>query len=324
MNTKIDKELLFRYFSGLATPLENSGIERWLEQKDNEELFYQFLEEWERANLQYVPDKNRVFSKLKERIDSGTESGVNMKASDWYLKWLGIHRKWWGIAAAIVLVMGGAFFGKDRILYKTYATHFGETMTLVLDDASQVVLNANSRLTVPRWVAYAGDREVWMTGEAFFNVSKKSDGQKFVVHTNNLSVEVLGTRFNVTDRRDATKVVLQEGKVKVMANDHKGESAMLENTGDYAEVQKQNPEVITRRVDESLYTTWQEKRLKFHETPLPEVIQTIEDYYGITIRNSDTTLYDRIYTGTLPNNNLDIILQALTNVYGSEFLKENQ
>src|SRR5690606_38973352 len=150
MNTKIDKDLLFRYFSGLATPLENSGIERWLEQKDNEELFYQFLEEWERSNLQYVPDKNRVFSKLKERIDSGTESGVNMKASGPYLKWLGIHRKWWGIAAAIVLVMGGAFFGKDRILYKTYATHFGETMTLVLDDASQVVLNANSRLKVPR------------------------------------------------------------------------------------------------------------------------------------------------------------------------------
>src|SRR5690606_221357 len=131
------------------------------------------------------------------------------------------------------------------------------------------------------------------------------------------------TRFNVTDRRDATKVVLQEGRVKVTANHKEGEIAMLEKAGDYAEVQVQTPEIITRTVDESLYTTWQEKRLKFKETPLPQVLQTIEDYYGIEIITEDTTLFDRKFSGTLPNNDLDIILQALSNIYGSGFVRSN-
>src|SRR5690606_15995777 len=115
-----------------------------------------------------------------------------------------------------------------------------------------------------------------------------------------------------------TKVVLQEGKVKVISTSKDGEVAMLENTGDFAQVNENSPEIIKKAVDESLYTTWQEKRLKFKETSLKEVLQAIEDYYGVHVVNTDSTLYDRKFSGTLPNNDLNIILQALTNVYGSK------
>lgn len=320
MNTKINKELLFRYFSGLSTPLENSGIERWLERDGNEEVFFLYLEEWERTNAQYLPDKDAFFLKFRGELDRKVKRNHN--PGNWYVTLINVQRKWWGIAAAFLIIICGAVLAKDWILYKNYSTQFGETMTIILDDESQVVLNANTSLKVPRWIGYSEDREVWMTGEAFFKVSKKRNHKKFRVHTDNLSVEVLGTRFNVTDRHQTTKVVLQEGKVKVVSNSDEGSIAMLEKAGDYAEVQNKIPEIITRRVDESLYTTWQEKRLKFNETPLPQVLQTIEDYYGVRVGSNDTILYNRKFSGTLPNNDLDIILQALSNIYGAEFKRE--
>lgn len=323
MSYNIDQELLYRYFSGQTTPLENARIEQWLGLKENEEIFFYHLEQWERRNPQYVPDKNLGFQRFELRLEPEHQY-KNYTLNDLVkLPSIRFNKNWWLIAASLAILILTAFMAGEQLLYKQYITRYGETMTLVLDDGSRVVLNANSSLKVPRWMNFASQREVWMTGEAFFNIESTSDHSKFLVHTNNLNVEVLGTRFNVTDRRNATKVVLQEGKVKVTANHRKGEMALLEETGDYAEVQVHTPQIITRTVDESLYTTWQEKRLKFKETPLPQVLQTIEDYYGIEILTEDTTLYDRKFSGTLPNNDLDIILQALSNIYGSGFLKAN-
>lgn len=322
MNTKVDKELLFRYFSGLTTPLENAGISHWLEMEGNEELFYLYLERWERKNAQYAPDKGRVFMKFGEKLEpkgQSNNSSVKKEQSP------SVQRRWWWLfAASFFILICVAGLAKDRMLYKTYNTGFGETMSLVLDDESKVILNANTQLKVPRWMVFSENREVWMSGEAFFNISRKQDLRKFIVHTKNLNVEVLGTRFNVSDRRDATKVVLQEGRVKVTANGDSEDMAMLEEVGDYVEVKVERPGLVKRSVDTSLYTSWQEKRLKFKETPVPQVLQTIEDYYGVRVGTRDTTLYNRKFSGTLPNNDLEVILQALSNIYGSEFNQLNQ
>lgn len=319
MSTKIDKAILFKYFSGMTTPLENAGISQWLEEDGSEELFYFYLETWERQNPQYLPDKKQVFEKFNGKLESTESISSQQINRSHFQRGMTSNRKWMGVAAAVLLIMGLVIVGREQIFYKNYATQYGETMTLVLSDESRVVLNANTYLKVPRWLRLSKDREVWMNGEAFFTVSKKDDGKKFIVHTNHLDIEVLGTRFNVTDRHEATRVVLQEGKVKVISTSKDGEVAMLENTGDFAQVNENSPEIIKKTVDESLYTTWQEKRLKFRETPLKEVLQTIEDYYGVHVENTDSTLYDRKFSGTLPNNDLNIILQALTNVYGSKF-----
>lgn len=320
MNKEINKEILFKYFSGMTTPLENRRIEYWLEKGNNEEVFYLYLDEWERANAQYIPDRERVFLSFKNKLNF--EDGKNRKVNFWSLNSQSMNKWRWAIAVSVAFVVVVFFLLKDHILYKNYSTEFGETMTLILDDNSQVVLNADTQLKVPRWINYSRDREVWMTGEAFFNVSKKENHRKFLVHTDQLSVEVIGTRFNVTDRHNATKVVLQEGKVRVVANNTDREEAMLDKSGDYAEVNKENDKIITKTVDESLYTIWQEKRLKFENTPLPDVIRTIEDYYGIRVVASDTSLTRRNFSGTLPNNDLQVILEALSNIYSSEFKGE--
>lgn len=99
-------------------------------------------------------------------------------------------------------------------------TAYGKTERITLPDQSVVLLNANSVLSYnDKWTDNK-TREVWLAGEAYFEV-KKSDARgnaKFVVHTDQLSVEVLGTEFNVNNRRGKTQVVLNAGKVRLTSD----------------------------------------------------------------------------------------------------------
>ena len=97
----------------------------------------------------------------------------------------------------------------------TYVTRYGETQTILLPDSSTVLLNANSRLTLS--TDWTDTREVWLEGEAFFRVRKikritspaSAEHVKFIVRTDRLNVEVLGTEFNVRQRSEKTAVLLK-------------------------------------------------------------------------------------------------------------------
>jgi ferric-dicitrate binding protein FerR (iron transport regulator) len=96
-------------------------------------------------------------------------------------------------------------------------TQYAQTREVVLPDGSSAILNANSALRFSNDWAKTHTREVWLEGEAFFEVRKKPEwaNARFTVHTDGLYVEVLGTTFNVNARRGKVKVVLNTGKVKL-------------------------------------------------------------------------------------------------------------
>lgn len=105
------------------------------------------------------------------------------------------------VAAVLALVVGLLWWQQRRV---EYATGYGETQQVILPDGSSVTLNANSMLTY----AASQPRELWLQGEAYFSVQRMEHhreqqeyGKQFVVHTDQLDVEVLGTAFNVNSRR---------------------------------------------------------------------------------------------------------------------------
>ena len=313
----VDKRLLFRYFSGRATVMEQSEIKKWLEQENNYEVFFDTLRTWEISNLQYLPDSNTGYENLQKKIQRLETEGQQDSRLTRSI-WRGM-RIWSMIACVGVLFLVGFLF-RERLLYRTITTTYAETRAIVLNDESKIVLNANSSVRIPRFVDWYQDREVWITGEAFFTVQKKTDRQKFIVHTPELNVEVLGTSFNVNSRNKKTKVVLEKGKVRVVSNiDTHKTLAILEQTGDFVETDGEMSDIITGQVDYSLYTIWQDRMLKFDKTPLSQVLQSINDFYGVVIQCADSTILARNFSGTLPNDNLDIILRSLSNIYSTEF-----
>src|SRR5690625_7935610 len=89
-------------------------------------------------------------------------------------------------------------------------------------------MNRNSTHLVNRNLSRQKLREVFLTGEANFWITKgESEEARFVVHTKDLDVEVLGTRFNVNSRDLETIVYLEEGSVKVERKDRKKEKIYL-------------------------------------------------------------------------------------------------
>lgn len=313
----IDRKQLFKFFAGRATILEQAEIDEWLKEGENYEKFFDALNEWETSNPQYQPSLKtgyQEFQKKIELINEENEDSSPISRSTWN------QSRLWIMIACVLLIFVTGYLVRDRLLYRTVATNFAETHTVVLYEDSKIVLNANSSVKIPRFIQWYRDREVWLNGEAFFRIQKSSDQAKFVVHTDHLDVEVLGTSFNVNSRRQKTKVVLEEGSVRVLSPRDTGTAlALLSESGDYVESDGQRSDVVVGQVDHSLFTAWQDRKLKFDDVLLTEVLQTIDEFYGVIIQCTDTSIMDRSFTGTLPNDNLDIVLRSLSNIYETSF-----
>lgn len=231
-----------------------------------------------------------------------------------YLQW----------AAAALLLISIAFFFTGRSTETIYVTRFGEIKTITLPDSSTVTLNANSSLRYTAHWQTDQTREVWLTGEAFFHVQRKPGWQpaRFVVHSNQLNVEVLGTVFNVNNRRGVVKVVLNSGKVSLQPTDSR-QPAIWMQPKEMVEFTPASQVFTKKNVNPETYSSWRQRKLIFNETPLREVAQVLEDTYGVKVRFSDEPLANRRFTGAVPSRNVDVLLTVLAESFDLRIRREN-
>ncbi len=314
----VTQAILFDYFDGKSSPLQRQLIEEWIKDPDHAEVFYQCLEKWELNKLQFVPDVAEAHGQYLQRVEAEKHSGSPPLPSPPPPARSLVKDRRWLVAACILFMLGGGLFlAKDLILYTTYTADYGHTRSVRLSDGSLVELNANSWLKVRNTWGLAPQREVWLQGEGFFSIARRADHAKFTVHTDQLTVEVLGTKFNVAQRRNRTTVVLSEGKVKLTANAGRRQSILMK-PGDYIELSGLDTTFNRKTVAPEKYTAWKDNELFFENAPLPEVLQKVEDYYGVKIILQDTTAAEKRFTSSLPNNNLDVVLKSIASVYHLE------
>jgi len=224
-------------------------------------------------------------------------------------------------AAAIILLGVVAFWLWFTPAPRTViATAFGEQKTIELPDGSRVQLNANSTLEYQEDWEKASQRQVWLTGEAFFEITKKPEtGQKFQVITADLTVEVLGTVFNVNNREDHTDVFLEEGSIALQLK-HQPEQSKIMQPGEMLSYSSQKRQILANTNDTSanLHTSWKDGVLIFEETPLPTVLEKIEEIYGITFSVSNSISAERTMTGGLPMEEVQVVIPMLEQALGVE------
>ena len=144
-----------------------------------------------------------------------------------------------------------------------------------------------------------------------------------MVHTGKVKVEVVGTRFNVSTRRSATKVVLSSGKVILNIQQdaaHDPEEVMME-PGELVGIVEHRRAIERKRVDPAHYTAWTENKLVFDHTPLAAITQLIEDNYGIRVVLENPALLKKEFTGAAPADALEILLGKLSVVYNLEIIR---
>lgn len=236
------------------------------------------------------------------------------------------HQRGWARVAATVLV-GLLSWSTYRYGWAetAYQTTYGQQQRILLTDQTAITLAANSRLRVPgRW-RFGRQREVWLTGEAYFEVAKQTAQttnrlQNFVVHTRDLNVEVLGTRFNVNTYRGKTVVLLDEGKIR-LSTAGKPQQPLLLRPGQTAVAGNQSLIQVEPTTDPTL-TAWRDGRLTFRDASLTDLGQRVREVYGLTLVFDGDGWTDDEFTGELPAHDRALATRILAETFGANALTE--
>jgi len=235
----------------------------------------------------------------------------------------------WLRAAAAVFVFG--ILSLSIFLYlqqqqTVITTAFGQTKTVALPDGSMVTLNANSALHYATNWDKKAIREVWITGEAFFKVNHLHQSgailaaDRFVVHAEELNVEVLGTTFNVKNRRGKVNVALVTGRVGVAVEGASNPLIKL-IPGELAEYTEKGQAIYKKAIYTKDYTSWHNGELHFNKTPLSEIFALIEDNYGYTVITKDNKIGKRQLSGNFSLSSEDAFFKAISTTLGISFQK---
>ncbi|WP_318342761.1 FecR family protein [Flagellimonas baculiformis] len=171
----------------------------------------------------------------------------------------------------------------------------GKVFTLVLSDGTEIQLNSGTHIRYPAKFPTKGNREVTMTGEAYFKVSKDKE-HPFIVNSEQVAVQVLGTEFNVTAYKEQSTIntVLVEGSVSLSHESNPENKTVLEpgNKGSWDKVQET---MSVEKVDTLLYTSWLNGEIVFRETPFSELLTKLERAYNVSIVNKNMGLEERAF-----------------------------
>lgn len=202
-----------------------------------------------------------------------------------------------------------------------YVTGFGETQKIILPDSSTVILNASSTLTFnDNWEEKAA-REIWIEGEAFFDIKHMQDHQPFKVWSSNgIAIEVLGTEFNVYNRSDETEVVLNSGVISLSFPVEEKEGKILMKPGEM--VQFKNSKFQKKEVNTSLYTSWKDDVLFLNETSFKEIIKMAKTNYGIQIEIQNKDVLEITASGSMPLSDASNFMKQISMIFNIEIVKE--
>jgi transmembrane sensor len=321
MENPVTKRLLFDFFSEKTTAMQRKLIEEWLSSPENQELYYQYLDEWESENPQFFPDLNRAMQAYQFQLD-GTrvrKAVANLEVSQ--LPVFNVKNWLRGLVAASVLIGAFYFFQKD-VMYKTLQSTAGKSSTYLLSDGTRVVLNANSTLRIPRFTFGNGSRVVELDGEADFDVTHTINNKRFIVKMgDSYQIEVLGTQFVAYSREEKKRVLLCRGKVKLQLP--AGKQVYMKPGNLFTSVSNDSFEISIPAKPQK-YTAWKEQLFYFDNTPLLEVTQQMKERFNVNVCIADSVLLGRSIGGIYRAENPDDLLEILTELLELEVVQKEK
>ncbi|MEG3655839.1 FecR family protein [Arenibacter palladensis] len=201
----------------------------------------------------------------------------------------------------------------DKLSYNVLTVPHGKTFKLILSDSSTVFLNAGSSLKYPVKFISGHNRQVFLTGEGYFDVHKDKK-HPFIVTNGTMDVRVLGTKFNISAYPEDTEIntVLVEGSVSLYNNriDYNTETARILKPSHQASWNRSNDNLTIQLVDTDIYTSWINGKLVIKKMPFKNIIQKLERHYKVTINNSYQQLDKMDFTATFDIESIEDVLST--------------
>ena len=197
---------------------------------------------------------------------------------------------------------------KDTLVYNTIKVPYGKRFELKLSDGTDVHLNAGTSLRYPVRFINGENRQVYLNGEAYFEVAKDAK-HPFIVGSNDMNIKVLGTKFNMTSYKEDAKTytVLVEGSVAASSKLVEHHEVLLKPGN---RVFFENKYLKTETVDVRKYIAWVSGQLMFIDDSFGVITNKLERKYNVDIVNNYDELNDIMITATFKEENIEQVLKT--------------
>jgi transmembrane sensor len=338
--------------------IENAGFRRWVRQPNAElDAFWRaFLEKHPEKKPEVIAATNFLLS-IEQHVEGGKSARSHEDVVFQRIRST-IHNpvalplrtfpRWisWAAAASVVFLLGYFFLSGPlpsggRISYETnrqQATHplteltndTSEPQQVALADGSTVTLQPQSRISFAKDFDTDKKREVYLSGEAFFDVARNPD-KPFFVYANELVTKVLGTSFTVRayQEDDSVEVKVRTGRVSVSVNDQIGRQRKISIREREGILLRPNQQAVLSRKEIRLVKSLVDSPVLLSETTpdrpgysflfkaerITQVLATLEKAYGLDIVFDEEAFaacqFTADLTGLPPYEMLDIICRSI-------------
>ena len=307
--------LMTRKLSGEATPEELRELRDYLSADaaagERSKVFDQF---WSRredeADTSAEENLKKVLGSLN--LSPAVEPVVRLRMRGWM----------WAAAAILIFCgIGGVLYVNQRHSPETLALLMekhnakGTRSIIQLSDGSKIWLNADSKLRYPE-VFKGGAREVYLNGEAFFDVAK-SKGHPFIIHLASGTIQVLGTSFNVRayDNEPVVETSVSTGRIAFIPKyrtSHKKQDTVYLAPDHKASYTFAREELSTSTTSSKEDKAWTDGKLIFRGMTMEQIAVELERNFGKKVVFVDNEPKTFVFTGSFENNTLDEIMYYLT------------
>lgn len=340
-------ELLVTYVIGSCTDEERKHVESWLSEKhENRHYFEQLKDIYSLGKTLKAPsgfDQDKSLQRIKmeyykfrynERNSDNKQAARKINS-----------RTLIAIAASLLLLVSlginiislskreNNVYADIEGMFNEVSSPLGSRTRVILPDSTLVWLNAGSKMKYPMDFM-RGDRRIALTGEAYFEV-KKNPGKKFIVNTSDISIHVLGTKFNVKAYPDeeTIKTTLVEGSISILnlKGNRKDKETLLNpnQTAIYYKEAKteavsedtkietikslaqQHAVQIENEINTVLYTSWKDNKWVIEGMNLGDLSRELERRYNVNIRFMDESIRTYRFNGIIANENIEQILEII-------------
>lgn len=276
----MDKELLQRYVEGKVTLEEVAKVVDWLD--EDEEHVHEFKELHKLHDIiLFNPSETEKTEKTIKRTLSFRKVSIEI------LKIAAIFLLVWGFTKHFLLPETAS-----PVTYQTFIVPAGQRAEIILPDSSKVWLNAKTEIVYPTNFG-TGYREIKLNGEAFFDV-RHNASQPFLVKTEKMDIQVLGTEFNVSAYNgDVPQVSLLNGSVEVVAEGISNPYILTPNK----QVCLKDGKLFVSPITSLEYFKWKEGILSFEGDSVRFIMDKLQLYFDVRIDVQRASLLDHEYRG---------------------------
>lgn len=216
--------------------------------------------------------------------------------------------------------------GSAELVFNTLSVPYAKRLHLIFSDGSSVFLNAGTTIKFPIKFLKGQPREVFLDGEAFFDIVK-DEKHAFIVQANRLRTKVYGTKFNVNSYRnnDLDQIVLQAGSVGVKSNGEqtKTSAEILLKPNEIAILDKTDL-LYKQKVDIKSHIAWVKGVFMFKNERFEDIFKKLERHYDVSIQINQPALNDSRYTGTFDIETIAEVLKTFSKLKGFSYEIDNK